>query len=119
VATIEQSSACIAALLSSKITPRAQVAAIKQGIPSLIEALLTYINAGTALSARLHLLGEYARPERQQVMSIDIATALREEAEKAREVAERVSNAGDRKALSPLASRLVEIAERLERDARD
>jgi len=52
-------------------------------------------------------------------MSIDIATALREEAEKAREVAERVSNAGDRKALSPLASRLVEIAERLERDARD
>ena len=35
-------------------------------------------------------MGEYARPERQQVMSIDIATALREEAEKAREVAERV-----------------------------
>lgn len=52
-------------------------------------------------------------------MSIDIATALRDEAEKARKVAERVISAGDRKALTQLAARLVQIAERLERDARD
>jgi metal-dependent HD superfamily phosphatase/phosphodiesterase len=52
-------------------------------------------------------------------MSIDIVTALREEASRAREVAERVSSADDRKALTQLAARLVEIAERLERDARD
>jgi hypothetical protein len=52
-------------------------------------------------------------------MSIDIARELREEASKAREVAERVSRLDDRKALTQLAARLVEIAERLERDARD
>jgi len=52
-------------------------------------------------------------------MSIDIAIALREEASRAQEIAERMSRADDRKALTLLAARLVEIAERLERDARD
>jgi len=52
-------------------------------------------------------------------MSIDIAMALREEAEKARKVAERVSGADEQKTLTQLAARLEEIAERLERDARD
>ena len=52
-------------------------------------------------------------------MSIDIAAALREEAGKARQVAERVSNPDDKDVLAQLAARLVEIAERLERDARD
>ncbi len=52
-------------------------------------------------------------------MSTDIAMALREEASKAREVAERVSRPDDKKVLAQLAARLVEIAERLERDARD
>jgi molybdopterin converting factor small subunit len=56
---------------------------------------------------------------RRHKMSIDIATALREEAGKARQVAERVSNPDDKDALAQLAARLVEIAERLERDARD
>ena len=56
---------------------------------------------------------------RRHKMSIDIATALREEAAKARQVAERVSNPDDKDALAQLAARLVEIAERLERDARD
>ena len=62
-------------------------------------------------------------PSREAVsrndMSIDIATALRGEASKAREVAARVSSADDRKALTQLSAKLVEIAERLERDARD
>jgi hypothetical protein len=52
-------------------------------------------------------------------MSIDIARVLREEAGKARQVAERVSNPDDKDVLAQLAARLVEIAERLERDARD
>jgi hypothetical protein len=52
-------------------------------------------------------------------MSVDIAIALREEASRAREVAERMSRTDDKKALAQLAARLVEIAERLERDARD
>jgi metal-dependent HD superfamily phosphatase/phosphodiesterase len=52
-------------------------------------------------------------------MSIDIATALREEASKAREIAERVSSPDDEKVLVQLAAKLVEMAERLERDARD
>jgi metal-dependent HD superfamily phosphatase/phosphodiesterase len=52
-------------------------------------------------------------------MSIDIATALREEAEKAHKVAERVISAEDKKTLTQLAARLEQIAERLERDARD
>jgi len=56
---------------------------------------------------------------RRHKMSIDIATALREEAGKARQVAERVSNPDDKDVLAQLAARLVEIAERLERDARD
>ncbi|HKM70655.1 MAG TPA: hypothetical protein VJX94_11475 [Stellaceae bacterium] len=49
-------------------------------------------------------------------MSIDIAIALREEASRALEIAERVSRTDDKKALAQLAARL---AERLERDARD
>jgi hypothetical protein len=52
-------------------------------------------------------------------MSVDIAAALREEAERARAVAERMRNLRDKKALQQLAAKLVEIAERLERDARD
>ena len=55
----------------------------------------------------------------QHEMSIDIAAALREEAGKAQKVAEHVSNPGDKDVLHRLAARLVEIAERLERDARD
>ena len=56
---------------------------------------------------------------RRHKMSIDIATALREEAGKARQVAERVSNPDDKDVLAQLAARLVEIAERSERDTRD
>jgi hypothetical protein len=56
---------------------------------------------------------------RRHEMSIDIATALREEAGKAWQVAERVTNPEDKQVLAQLAVRLVEIAERLERDARD
>jgi metal-dependent HD superfamily phosphatase/phosphodiesterase len=52
-------------------------------------------------------------------MSIVIAAELREEASKAKEVSERLSSADDREVLALLAARLVEIAERLERDARD
>jgi hypothetical protein len=52
-------------------------------------------------------------------MSIDIAMALREEARKAKQVAERVSNGEDKNVLVELAVRLVTIAQRLERDARD
>jgi hypothetical protein len=52
-------------------------------------------------------------------MSIDIARELREEAGKARKIAERVRSPDDRKVLALLAARLIEIAERLERDARD
>jgi len=52
-------------------------------------------------------------------MSIDFATALRGEAGKARQVAERVSNPDNKDVLAQLAARLVKIAERLERDARD
>jgi len=56
---------------------------------------------------------------RRHEMSIDIARVLREEAGKARQVAERVSNPDDKDVLAQLAAKLVEIAERLERDARD
>lgn len=52
-------------------------------------------------------------------MSIDIAAALREEAGKAQKIAERVSNPDDKDKLAELAVRLLELAERLERDARD
>jgi hypothetical protein len=52
-------------------------------------------------------------------MSIDIAMALRAEAGKARQLVERVSNPEDKVMLARLAARLVEIAQRLERDARD
>jgi hypothetical protein len=52
-------------------------------------------------------------------MSLDIAKALREEAGNARRVAERLGDPDDKEVLAQLAIRLVEIAERLERDARD
>jgi Ni,Fe-hydrogenase III large subunit len=52
-------------------------------------------------------------------MSIDIVTALRQEAGKAQKIAERVSNPDDKDMLARLTVRLLEIAERLERDARD
>jgi hypothetical protein len=52
-------------------------------------------------------------------VSIDIAGVLRDEAKTARAVAERVTNFQDKTVLQQLAAKLVEIAERLERDARD
>jgi hypothetical protein len=52
-------------------------------------------------------------------MSLDIVAALRDEAHKAQTVAERISDPDDRAVLQHLAARLLEIAERLERDARD
>ena len=52
-------------------------------------------------------------------MSVDIAAALRHEAKTAQAVAERQTNRQDKAVLQQLAAKLVEIAERLERDARD
>jgi hypothetical protein len=52
-------------------------------------------------------------------MSVDIAAALREEAKKARDVAARLGSPEDTETLTRLAATLAEIAERLERDARD
>jgi hypothetical protein len=52
-------------------------------------------------------------------MSLDIAAALRDEADKAQAVAKRVSDPDDEAVLQQLAAKLLEIAERLERDARD
>jgi hypothetical protein len=52
-------------------------------------------------------------------MSIDIVAALRDEANNARAVAERVSDPDDKAVLQQLTAKLLEIAERLERDARD
>lgn len=52
-------------------------------------------------------------------MSLEIATELREEARRVLDVAERVSGPDDRRALAQVAARLVQTAERLERDARD
>lgn len=52
-------------------------------------------------------------------MSVDIAATLREEARTAQAVAERLSDPRDQSALRRLAASLVEIADRLERDARD
>lgn len=56
---------------------------------------------------------------RRHETSIGIATALREEAGKARRVAERVNYPDDKDVLARLAARLKKIAERLERDAKD
>ena len=52
-------------------------------------------------------------------MSVEIAAALREEANTAQAVAERLTNSQDKTALQQLAEKLIEIAMRLERDARD
>ena len=51
-------------------------------------------------------------------MSLDIVAALRDEVSKAQAVAERVSDRDDKAVLQQLAAKLLEIAERLERDAR-
>lgn len=52
-------------------------------------------------------------------MSVEIAAALREEAKTAQTVAERVITPEDEAVLQRLAEKLIEIAARLERDARD
>ncbi len=52
-------------------------------------------------------------------MSLEIAAALREESRRAREIAERVSSPDDKKALAQIAARLAQLAEKLQRDARD
>ena len=52
-------------------------------------------------------------------MSVDIAVVLRDEAKTAQAVAERLTNFQDNTVLQQLTAKLVEIAERLERDARD
>ena len=68
---------------------------------------------------RVSPAGELCLPNERHEMSIDIATTVREVAGKVRQVAERLSNPDDKDVLDQLAARLVEIAERLERDARD
>ena len=52
-------------------------------------------------------------------MSVDIAATLRDEAKTAQAIAERLTNFKDKTVLQQLAAKLIEIAERLERDARD
>ena len=52
-------------------------------------------------------------------MSVDIAAVLRDEARTAQAIAERLTNFQDKTVLQQLAAKLIEIAERLERDARD
>jgi hypothetical protein len=52
-------------------------------------------------------------------MSVDIAAVLREEAKTAHAIAGRLTDTHDKAVLQQLAAKLVEIAERLERDARD
>ena len=52
-------------------------------------------------------------------MSVEIAAVLREQAETARAIAERASNTDDKLLLQQLAKKLADIADRLERDARD
>jgi hypothetical protein len=52
-------------------------------------------------------------------MSIDIAAVLREDAKTAQAIAGRLTGTYDKAILQQLAVKLVEIAERLERDARD
>lgn len=52
-------------------------------------------------------------------MSVDIASVLREEAKTAQAIVGRLTDTHDKAVLQQLAAKLVEIAERLERDARD
>ena len=52
-------------------------------------------------------------------MSIEIAKTLREEADKARGLADRQSRTEDQEILRRLAAKLTRIAGKLERDARD
>lgn len=52
-------------------------------------------------------------------MSLEIAAGLRETARQMRDIAIRIPDAGDRNALERIAARLIDMADRLERDARD
>ena len=52
-------------------------------------------------------------------MSVDIAAVLRDEAKAAQVIAERLSDTQDKAMLQQLTAKLIEISERLERDARD
>jgi hypothetical protein len=52
-------------------------------------------------------------------MSLEIATALREKAATVGKVAERIINGDDKRTLEQVVTALVQMAERLERDARD
>ena len=52
-------------------------------------------------------------------MSLEVASALREESRRAREIANRISSPSDREVLERLAVTLLQLAEKLERDARD
>jgi hypothetical protein len=52
-------------------------------------------------------------------MSLDIAAGLREESRHAREIATYFSSQSDRQGLERLAESLMQLAEKLERDARD
>jgi len=52
-------------------------------------------------------------------MSVEIAAALRDEAKTAWALAERITDPQDKMTLQQLATKLIEISERLERDARD
>ena len=51
-------------------------------------------------------------------MSVDIAAVLRDEAKAAQAIAARLTDTQDKAVLQALAAKLIEIAERLERDAR-
>jgi hypothetical protein len=52
-------------------------------------------------------------------VSVDIAAVLRDEAKAAQAIAARLTDTQDKAVLQALAAKLIEIAERLERDARD
>jgi hypothetical protein len=58
-------------------------------------------------------------PQEWREMSVDIAAVLRDEARTAQAIAERLTNLQDKTVLQQLAAKLIEIAERLERDAQD
>ena len=52
-------------------------------------------------------------------MSVDIAAVLRDEARTALAIAKRLTNPHDKTVLQHLAAKLITIAERFEREARD
>ena len=72
------------------------------------------MNAGT-----LDFIVIPASPKRILPMSVEIARALREEAEKAIGIADHQTPAADQEVLRRIAARLIRIAEKLERDAKD